>query len=398
MVVPYRIPEQWTRYDGRALINELADAKAAVMSLTAIPYQRSWAETLQKIKLKQEAAGTSRIEGAEFTDKELDAALREETPEAALTRSQRQARAAINTYRWIAKLPNDRPVTADLIREIHRRIVTGCDDDHCPPGQTRSAGNNVTFGTPRHRGVEGGRECEVAFRRLGDALEREFRAHDPLVQALALHYHIGAMHPFLDGNGRTARAAEALFLQRAGLKDELFIAMSNYYYDEKASYLTALSEAGAANHDLTSFLRFGLRGIATQCNRLLAEIRTHVLRSLFRDMMYDLFNRLKSTRRRVIAERQIELLKILLEADSLDHRTLFGRATASYGKLKSPWKGYIRDLMDLVELRTIFLSPTEKADIVTVSVDLEWPMKITETEFFERVQQLPKAKTHHFLK
>jgi len=82
-----------------------------------------------------------------------------------------------------------------------------------------------------------------------------------------------------------------------------------YYYDEKASYLAALSEAGAGGHDLTSFLRFGLKGIATQCNRLLAEIRTHVSKSLFRDMMYDLFNRLKSTRRRVIAERQIELLK-----------------------------------------------------------------------------------------
>jgi len=397
MAIPYRIPEQWMRYDGRALISELTDAKAAVMSLTAIPYQRSWAEALQKIKLRQEAAGTSRIEGAEFTDKELDAALREETPEAALTRSQRQARAAIDAYRWIAKLPNDRPVTLDLVREIHRRIVTGCDDDHCPPGQTRSAGNNVTFGTPRYRGVEGGRECEAAFRRLGDALEREFRGHDQLIQALALHYHIGAMHPFLDGNGRTARAVEALFLQRAGPKDELFIAMSNYYYDEKASYLAALSEAGAGSHDLTPFLRFGLKGIATQCNRLLAEIRTHVSKSLFREMMYDLFNRLKSTRRRVIAERQIELLKILLEIDVLNHEELFKRAKGSYARLKSPWKACVRDLSDLAALGTVFVGSWAGHN-VAVSVDLEWPMKITETEFFERVQQLPKAKTHHFLK
>lgn len=50
------------------------------------------------------------------------------------------------------------------------------------------------------------------------------------------------MHPFLDGNGRTARAVEALMLQRAGLRDALFIAMSNYYYDEKTVYLAALAE------------------------------------------------------------------------------------------------------------------------------------------------------------
>jgi Fic family protein len=45
------------------------------------------------------------------------------------------------------------------------------------------------------------------------------------------------MHPFLDGNGRTARALEAFILQKVGLKDSLFIAMSNYYYEEKNEYL-----------------------------------------------------------------------------------------------------------------------------------------------------------------
>ena len=63
--------------------------------------------------------------------------------------------------------------------------------------------------------------------------------------ALALHYHFAAMHPFLDGNGRSARALEALMLQRTGLRDTLFIAISNYYYEEKAEYLSALAEVRA---------------------------------------------------------------------------------------------------------------------------------------------------------
>ena len=57
-------------------------------------------------------------------------------------------------------------------------------------------------------------------------IEHELRDHDPIIQALAAHYHVAAMHPFLDGNGRTARALEALMLQRAGLRDTCFIAMS----------------------------------------------------------------------------------------------------------------------------------------------------------------------------
>jgi Fic family protein len=169
---------------------------------------------------------------------------------------------------------------------------------------------------PQHRGVDGGEECQRAFSEFTTELQRGYRQHDPLIQALASHYHIAAMHPFLDGNGRTARALEALLLQRAGLGDSSFIAMSNYYYDEKAAYLRALAETRAKEHDLTPFLIFALKGIALQCHRLLSEIQHEISKELFRTLMYDLFNRLKSPRRRVIAQRQIEVLKLLLAVES----------------------------------------------------------------------------------
>jgi len=93
-----------------SVLEELLAAKAGILVLTQIPYQRSWAEELQKVQLKREVAGTSRIEGAEFTERELEAAMRE-TPEQLETRSQKQAAAAaVATYRWIARLESDRPV------------------------------------------------------------------------------------------------------------------------------------------------------------------------------------------------------------------------------------------------------------------------------------------------
>ena len=57
------------------------------------------------------------------------------------------------------------------------------------------------------------------------------------------------MHPFLDGNGRTARALEALMLQRAGLRDTAFVAMSNDYYEEKQGFLSILAEVRQKRHD-----------------------------------------------------------------------------------------------------------------------------------------------------
>lgn len=252
-MIKYGAPQHWIRYDRQAIFTSLVEAKAQVQALIGLPYQRSWVEELQAIQLKREIAGTSRIEGADFTERELDAALGE-TPDDRFTRSQRQARAAVKAYGWIAQLPMDRPVDGNLIKDIHRLIVTGADDDHCPPGQLRRQDQNVTFGVPRHRGVAGGTECATAFTELVKAVQGPYQQHDPLIQALALHYQFAAMHPFLDGNGRTARALEALMLQRAGLRDALFIAMSNYYYDEKNSYLGKLAEVRQRSHDLTAFL------------------------------------------------------------------------------------------------------------------------------------------------
>jgi Fic family protein len=400
MTVLYALPRNWIRYEASAVVGELVDAKAAVLSLTSIPYQRSWAERLQEMELKREVAGTSRIEGADFTDRELDEAISDKAPTDRLNRSQRQARSAINAYRWIEKLPADRPVDSNLVREIHARIVNGCDDDHCPPGQLRGSGQNVTFGRPRHRGAEGGQECERALSRLIGSFNQEFRNHDSLVQALSLHYHLGAMHPFYDGNGRTARAIEALLLKRAQLRDTLFIAMSNYYYDEKDQYLATLSEVRQRDFDLTPFLKFGLTGIALQCNRLLAEIRIHVQKSLFRDVMSRMYGRLLSTRKRALARRQIEILNRLLDKEAaIEHMEFYQEIERFYNDLSAPFKAYIRDLNHLGALRAIVvrMDETRRLRRFLILVRPEWATEITETEFYKEMDELPAAKTRLYV-
>lgn len=394
-MIAYERPRDWIRYDFNKVAGQLINAKAAVLSLTTIPYQRDWADELQQVQLKREVAGTSRIEGAEFTEKELEAALKE-TAEQLQTRSQRQAAAAVKTYRWIAKLPQDRPICEELVCEIHRKLVTDADDDHCPPGKTRGRDENVTFGAPRHRGVEGGDECEKAFSELCRAARQEFQAHDPLIQALALHYHFAAMHPFLDGNGRTARALEALMLQRTGLKDSLFIAMSNYYYEEKTAYLSALAEVRANGHDLTPFLLYGLKGIEQQGKRLFGEIRKNVAKALYRNLMYDLFNRLRTPRKRVMKERHIEILKLLLNTDRMSLDELTERSRIHYHMLGNSRKALIRDINYLIGINAIAYDKLPDNNY-EMFVRLEWPTEITETEFFKRVKQMPKAKTHSFL-
>lgn len=398
-MIRYELPKRWILYDASAVMAALVEAKAAVRALTTLPYQKSWVEALQELQLKREVAGTSRIEGAELTERELDQAVQPDvSPEELHTRSQRQARAAMLTYRWIGDLAADMPISSDLVREIHRRLVAGCDDDHCPPGVLRGRDYNVTFGIPQHRGAEGGPPCEEAFAGVLQSVQSEFHAHDPLVQALALHYHLAAMHPFLDGNGRTARAMEALLLRRAGLTDRAFIAMSNYYYDEKPAYLRVLSEVRLGGHDLTPFLIFALQGVRIQCERLTAEIRKQMQRALFRDTMYSLFHRLESKRKRVIKERQIEILKILLDQDEVGVFGLFKMTQPAYKAIKNGIGAFVRDLNQLENLQAVKISRDSPNFAENrVSINLNWPQEIDEGEFLRRMKAMPKGKTFKFL-
>ena len=60
-MIRYEMPRDWIAYDRQTIMDELIGAKSAMMALTGIPYQRSWADELQKIQLKREVAGTSRF-------------------------------------------------------------------------------------------------------------------------------------------------------------------------------------------------------------------------------------------------------------------------------------------------------------------------------------------------
>ncbi len=336
--------------------------------------------------MRLEAAGTSRIEGAEFTPQEEDEAL---APDAGnrtdLTYSQRQLRAAEATYQWIASQPRERPVNREFMLEVHRRIVTGCDDHRCEPGAVRGYGYNVTFGLPRCRGAEGGDGCRDVFDALCNAIEGEFQRHDGIIQAMAAHYHTGVMHPFGDGNGRTARALEAFMLRKAGVNDRVMVSLSNYYYSHKDEYLGALFQSRQRGHDLTPFLRFALPAVTERCNAVVGEILVNHKRSLFREFVRSLFGQLRSPRRRVLAERQLQALETLLDNDSIHVIDLIRHTNPNYQNLRYPDRAQVRDLVGLIDLGAIELNGEH------VRVNLEWPQQFSESELLERYENMPSA-------
>ena len=384
----YAPPARWIYYDQAAILEQLVEAKTAAGVLRQLPYLPQWIEAVHQEQLRLEAAGTSRIEGAEFTPEEENEAL---APDAGnrtdLTYSQRQLRAAEATYQWIAFQPQDRPVNREFMLEVHRRIVTGCEDDHCEPGALRGHGYNVTFGLPRCRGAEGGDDCRDAFDALCSAIEGEFREHDAIIQAMAVHYHIGAMHPFGDGNGRTARAVEAFMLRKAGVSDRVMVSLSNYYYSHQDNYRVSLFESRQRGHDLTPFLRFALPAVTERCNAVADEILDNHRRSLFREFARSLFGQLRSPRRRVLAERQLQLLETLLDTDSMNMgvNDIVAHTFIHYQHLKHAVRAFLRDIVGLIDLGAVEFRNGY------LRINLEWPQQVSESELLERYENMPSA-------
>ena len=335
--------------------------------------------------MRLEAVGTSRIEGAEFTQREQDEAL---APESAgrydLTHSQRQLRAAESTYRWLRSQPADRPINDEFIFDVHRRFVTGCEDDNCEPGALRPTGWNVTFGTPQSRGVAGGDDCRVAFDALCGAVAGEFTRHDRLIQAMALHYHIGAMHAFGDGNGRTARSKRSCSVKPESTS-WLWVSLSNYYHEHKDEYLAALSASRRGEHDLTPFLVFAMSAVTQQCGAVANTIIDNHKRTLFRQFAVALFGRLRTPRRRVLVERQLAMLNSLLEAGASDPIELMDRTASHYNTLKYPSRAQIRDILDLFDLGALRINDDG------IRVNLDWPQQVSESELIERLERATSA-------
>lgn len=79
--------------------------------------------------------------------------------------------------------------------------------------------------------------------------EREVAQLDPLVRMAVLHYQFEAIHPFLDGNGRTGRVINLLFLVQQGLLARPVLYLSRYILQHRARYyelLLAVSREGSA--------------------------------------------------------------------------------------------------------------------------------------------------------
>ena len=96
---------------------------------------------------------------------------------------------------------------------------------------------------------------------------------DPLIRMAVQHYQFEAIHPFSDGNGRTGRILNILFLVEHGLLDSPILYLSRYIIQNKASYYQLLQNV-TREQDWAPWILFILDGVEETCTWTTGKIKS----------------------------------------------------------------------------------------------------------------------------
>ena len=102
---------------------------------------------------------------------------------------------------------------------------------------------------------------------------QEESGFDPLVRMAVQHYQFEAIHPFTDGNGRTGRILNILFLVQHGLLDSPILYLSRYIIQNKAAYYRLLLNV-TRDQDWASWILFMLDGVEETCTWTTDKIKS----------------------------------------------------------------------------------------------------------------------------
>ena len=234
--------------------------------------------------LIQEAIASSQLEGAATTMKVAKEMIKMARPPR--DRSEQMILNNYETMRRIGKL-KDESLSRELVFHIHEVITKATLHDESATGRFRKAHERIVVGDmyneifhdpPAARGLEQRMEamCDFANSRSSDGFVH------PVIRSIILHFWLAYDHPFVDGNGRVARALFYWSMLHHGYWLFEFISISQIIRKAPIKYARSFLYTETDDNDLTYFILYQLEVIRRAINELHEYIkrRTEALRAI----------------------------------------------------------------------------------------------------------------------
>ena len=220
--------------------------------------------------LIEEAITSSQLEGAATTRQVAKEMIR--TGRSPRDRSERMI---LNNYRTMQRIGKWKaePLTRDLVFEIHRAVTENTLDDPSAAGRFRRAEEQLVVGTESGEVFHEPPPAEQLEQRMADMCdfangETPSGFLHPVIRSIILHFWLAYDHPFVDGNGRTARALFYWSMLRHGFWLFEFISVSQIILKGPAKYQRAFLYTETDENDLTYFALYHLEVIRRAVDKL----------------------------------------------------------------------------------------------------------------------------------
>lgn len=257
--------------------------------------------------IMEEAIASSQLEGAATTRKVAREMLeKDRKPQ---NRSERMIMNNYDTMRWIVK-NKDQKLTPEILLAIHSLITKetleikeeeGSFRDNDEITINEDITNEVFYIPPSHKHIQ---QLVKDFCKFANDEDKDNIFIHPVVKGIILHFLIGYIHPFTDGNGRTARAIFYWYLIKKGYWLVEYMSISRIILKAKSQYARAYLHTEYDDNDLTYFIIYNIKSIREALDDLKKYIHKKTVEkknilSLIRDMDFN--------------DRQVVLIKDILQ-------------------------------------------------------------------------------------
>jgi len=216
--------------------------------------------------LMEEAIASSQLEGAATTRK-----IAKEMLESDRKPRNASEQMILNNYeamKWIVANKNT-AFTPEAICKVHSIITRHTLSENTEEGAFRKDNEvrivdvqtgNTVYTPPAYDRLK---ELMEAFCKFANDQDKQTFFIHPILRGIFLHFLIGYIHPFADGNGRTARTIFYWYLLKKGYWLIEYMSVSRVILGSKAQYAKAYLYTELDENDLTYFLIYNLKCIST---------------------------------------------------------------------------------------------------------------------------------------
>jgi Fic family protein len=340
----------------------LGEAQSKCEHIAGVPLRPATVKELHGLYLAKGALATTAIEGNTLTEEEV---LQRLEGKLKLPPSREYLGQEVdNVVHGCDQIANqliqgDPPeLSVEKIREFNRIVLAKLPlNAGVIPGEIRTH----SVGVADYRGAPA-EDCEFLLDRLCRWLNgEEFRATEDvliaynLLKAIVAHLYLAWIHPFADGNGRTARLVEFQILLAAGVPTPAAHLLSNHYNQTRQEYYRQLQRSSRSGGEVLPFVEYAVQGFVDGLRSQLQLIRDQQWDITWRNYVHEMF---RDKRRTSDARRRHLILDLSTTPDWVPVsaiREVSPRLAGAYAKMTQ--KAISRDLKILESMGLIERSP-----------------------------------------